>query len=91
MALEVGAEAYVKQQRAIINRKNYLASLKNISADTLVISGKQDQIIPYQDSIFLSENIPNANLILLEECGHLSTIEKAGIVEDYVADFLLRR
>lgn len=53
MALEVGAEAYVKQQRAIMNRKNYSTSLKNITTETLIISGKQDQIIPYQDSLIL--------------------------------------
>ncbi|MHB1947197.1 MAG: alpha/beta fold hydrolase [Gammaproteobacteria bacterium] len=91
MALEVGGEAYVKQQRAIINRKNYSSSLKNITAETLIISGKQDQIIPYQDSIFLFENIPNANLVLLDKCGHLSTLEKGNIVEAYVTGFLAER
>lgn len=91
MALEVGAEAYVKQQRAIINRKNYSSSLQNIAAETLIISGKHDLIIPYQDSVFLYENIPHADLVLLDNCGHLSTIERGDVIGAYVGAFLERR
>jgi pimeloyl-ACP methyl ester carboxylesterase len=88
MANEAGAKAYIRQQQAIIDRKNYSNLIKHISADTLIIAGKNDKVVPYQDSLFMAEEIKNASLILLNACGHLSTIEKGDIVLDFIQDFL---
>lgn len=88
MAKHVGPDAYIKQQLSIINRPNYSALLKNIRAKTLIISGKNDQITPYRDSIYMFEQIPQSSLILLDECGHLSTLEKGNSVLNAVNGFL---
>lgn len=88
MADETGCSAYIKQQQAIIHRKNYSPLLKNILCETLIISGKEDKIAPYQDSIFMFEDIKKSNLILLSECGHLSTLEKGDIVAKEIINFL---
>lgn len=88
MASEVGPEAYIRQQQAIINRKNYSSLIKKISADTLIITGKNDQVIPFQDSFTMAEEINNSNLILLNACGHLSTLEKGYVVLDCIQKFL---
>lgn len=88
MAKYIGPEAYIKQQLSIINRPDYSASIKNIQAKTLIISGKNDQIIPYRDSISMFENIPQSSLILLDKCGHLSTLEKGRAVYNIVNEFL---
>ena len=88
MASEVGPEAYIRQQQAIINRKNYSSLIKKISADTLIITGKNDQVIPFQDSFTMAEEINNSSLILLNACGHLSTLEKGNVVLDCIQKFL---
>ncbi len=88
MANEVGSASYIKQQQAIITRKNYSTLIKNITTDTLIISGKNDKVIPFKDSIFIAEQINNSSLILLNKCGHLSTLEKGSIVADYIEQFL---
>lgn len=88
MAEEIGAQSYIKQQRAIINRMNYSPLIKNISTDTLIISAKEDKVLSYQDSIFMFDQMDNANLILLKKCGHLSTIEKGDLVSNHVSNFL---
>ena len=42
-----------------------------ISVPTLVVSGEDDQIVPVEDSQRLAEDIPGAELIIFENCGHL--------------------
>lgn len=88
MANEVGCDAYIRQQRAIMSRKNYSDALKNIKADTLVIAGKNDAVIPCEHAVFMSKLIPNSKLILIDDCGHLPTIEKGSMLADLVPRFL---
>ncbi len=88
MAQQLGSEVYINQQNAIINRANYSKLIKQIKNETLIISGKNDQVIPYSDSIFMFEQISLSNLILLNECGHLSTLEKENFVFNAVNKFL---
>lgn len=45
--------------------------LHEITIPTLVISGDDDQIVPVENSIQLSEDIHLAKLVILENCGHL--------------------
>jgi len=88
MAKEIGSESYLRQQNAIINRKDYSKLIKNITADTLVISGRNDKVAPFKDSLFMVEQINNSSLILLNECGHLSTLEKGSVIVDCIQKFL---
>jgi pimeloyl-ACP methyl ester carboxylesterase len=88
MANQLGSEAYINQQTAIITRRNYSKLITNIQSETLIISGKNDVIIPYQDSIYLFENIKNSTLTVLNECGHLSTLEKGSLILNVVTHFL---
>jgi pimeloyl-ACP methyl ester carboxylesterase len=88
MAKQVGSDAYIKQQHAIINRQNYSESIKNITCETLIIAGKNDPITPYRDSIYMFEQISSSHLLALNECGHLATLEKGNIVLNAVNLFL---
>lgn len=88
MAKQVGSDGYIKQQLAIINRPNYSGLIKNISSKTLIISAKNDQIIPYSDSLYMFEQIPQSSLVLLNECGHLSTLEKGDSIFNFIKGFL---
>jgi pimeloyl-ACP methyl ester carboxylesterase len=45
--------------------------LGEIQVPTLVISGAQDQIVPVENSLRLAEDIPGAQLVVIENCGHL--------------------
>ena len=45
--------------------------LTQIQAPTLVISGADDRIVPLENSIQLAEDIPGAELEILQNCGHL--------------------
>lgn len=88
MAYEIGAKNYIKQQKAIISRKNNQNRLQFIHTNTLIISGKDDQIIPYTDSLKMFETIPEAQIKIFSKCGHLSTIEKSKEVYSEISCFI---
>lgn len=88
MAKDVGLQAYIRQQQAIIRRQDYSSLISLIESDTLIISGKNDQVIPFQESIDMFTKIPRSNLMIFNDCGHLSTIEQGPRVAHVVDDFL---
>jgi pimeloyl-ACP methyl ester carboxylesterase len=45
--------------------------LGDIQVLTLVISGAQDRIVPVENSLRLAQDIPGAQLVVIENCGHL--------------------
>lgn len=46
-----------------------------IERPTLVIHGKNDQLIPVENGKALAEHLPNAQLVLFDDCGHYPHIE----------------
>jgi pimeloyl-ACP methyl ester carboxylesterase len=62
--------------------------VRHISAETLVITGGFDQIVPMQNSVNLSNLIPNATLEVVENGSHLFFIEQAEKFNKIVTEFL---
>lgn len=52
------------------------SALKRIKQEVLLIHGYEDQFVPKESSLNLLEHLPNAELLLLKECGHWVQIEK---------------
>lgn len=52
------------------------SALRRIQNKTLLIHGYEDQFVPREGSLSLLEHIPNAELLLLKQCGHWVQIEK---------------
>jgi len=75
MANEVGAEGYVRQQTAILGRSDHRVTCEKIACPTLVLAGRQDNVVPFTASEELSRLIPHATHLALENCGHLPTLE----------------
>ena len=76
MAERTGVEAYLRQQRAIISRPDFRPGLSKIKCPTLVLCGRQDKLTPPECSEKMAAAIPGAKLVVVEECGHLSTLER---------------
>ena len=66
---------FIFQQEAVIKRENNLPYLKNIIQPTLVIVGDKDAFF-FESSTEIAKKIPNAALTVIEECGHMLTMEK---------------
>ena len=76
MAAHVGKERFISQQTAIMNRVDSKKDLTAYSCPTLVICGRQDEITPLPLSEEMASAIPGARLHIIEECGHLTSLEK---------------
>ena len=55
---------------------DFRPGLQKINCPTLVLCGRQDQLTPLECSEEMAAAIPGANLVVVEECGHLSTLER---------------
>ena len=76
MAERTGVEGYIRQQKAIIARPDFRPLLPSIKCPTLVLCGRQDRLTPLENSEEMAQAIPNAKLVVVEECGHMSTLER---------------
>ena len=76
MALRVGPEAYVRQQKIIAHRPDSRPDLAAIACPALVICGRQDRLTPPALSEEMAAAIPGARLTLLDECGHYAPMER---------------
>ena len=89
-AQNVGAETYARQQEAIIGRRDQRPNLGAISCPTLVLCGRQDNLTPLALHEEIAAGIPNASLEVVEDCGHLSTLECPEDVNRALASWLER-
>lgn len=76
MALGIGAEAYVRQQKIIMSRPDSRPLLAAIDCPVLVMCGRQDRLTPPALSEEMAAAIPGARLVLLDECGHYAPMER---------------
>ncbi len=63
--------------------------LRTLSHRTLVVHGREDQVIPVSNSYYLEGILENADLAVWSKCGHWSMIERNADFNRQVRDFLL--
>jgi len=80
MAKSVGRDGYIRQQTAILGRPDGVADLAFIDCPTTVICGEDDILTPPELSREMAERIANARLVMIEDCGHLATLEQPDAV-----------
>lgn len=75
MAERVGAEAFLRQQTAIMNRLDSRPVLPGISIPTLIACGAEDALTPPELHDEMAHLIPGARLVRFAGAGHLPTME----------------
>jgi pimeloyl-ACP methyl ester carboxylesterase len=88
MAAETGAGRFLRQQRAIMNRADSRASLPAIACPTLLVMGRQDGIVTRGHQEEMLAAIPNARLEIVEDCGHLASLERPEAISGLLETFL---
>jgi pimeloyl-ACP methyl ester carboxylesterase len=63
--------------------------LWRITAQTLVIWGAEDRLLPTTHALAWEHGIPGARLLMLDHCGHLPPLEQPERFAKLVLDFLL--
>jgi 3-oxoadipate enol-lactonase len=80
----------VCQMHAIQGHDTY-DRLPQLTMPTLVITGKEDGLVPPENSVTLAQRIPNADLVLLSNASHLFNIELPAATAEVVTRFIQRR
>jgi pimeloyl-ACP methyl ester carboxylesterase len=90
MAQRTGAEAFARQERAIISRADSRPQLASIDVPTLVLTGAEDALITLEMHREQAEGIRGAELVVVPDCGHLATIEQPAAVNAALRRWLAR-
>lgn len=88
MAEETGAEAFAQQQTAILSRPDSRPTLATIAVKTLVLVGKEDALTPPEAAKVMSDGVAGAKLVVIPDCGHLSTMERPEAATQAMAAWL---
>ena len=77
------------RQRALDALTHRVEEIAGITAPTLIVHGRDDQVIPLQNAVDLLALIDDAQLHVFGRCGHWTQLEHAAEFTDLVTDFLL--
>ena len=88
MAERFGADAFARNQLLMMKRPDSRPGLGAITCPTLVLCGRQDKLTPLELHVELVQAIPNAALVVVEDSGHLSTMEQPHAVSAVLRHWL---
>ena len=86
----VGADAAVRQLRAIMGRADHRAMLATLEVPTLVLCGRTDRVTPLLLSQEAAALIPGATLAVIEGAGHWAPMEQPDEVAQHLSRWLDR-
>ena len=90
MAAETGPDAFIRQLKAIISRPDSRSMLASIRCPTLVLVGDADVATPPELSREIAAGIAGANLVVVPNCAHLSTLEQPDAVNAALIEWLTK-
>jgi pimeloyl-ACP methyl ester carboxylesterase len=85
-------DQFAAQIEALLNRPDASALLPHVRCPALVLCGRQDTWSPVQQHETMASLMrlarPDARLVVLEDCGHMCTLEQPGAVSQALAAWL---
>lgn len=88
MGQEIGVEGFSRQQDAIMGRIDQRPNLAAITVPTLVLVGDKDALTPPDRAKEMADAIAQTRLVIVEDCGHLSTLERPHAVNEALSVWL---
>lgn len=87
MARRVGAQGFARQQQTAMDRPDRRELLRSLRVPSLVLCGRQDLTAPLALSEEMAGLIDGARLVVVEDSGHMVTLEQAQAVVRAVRDW----
>ena len=84
----VPEQVYMQQLQSAM-RFDLEERVPKIAAETLILTGDGDTVVPVQNSRNLAAKLPNARLEIIPGCGHMAFVERSGEFNRIVRDFLI--
>jgi pimeloyl-ACP methyl ester carboxylesterase len=85
--------AFLASLRQVVTERPgpFWGSMRRVRQPALVVVGDRDRLVPTRLGIRLAENLPNAELVILPEVGHVPQFEAPEETLAAVTDFLDRK
>lgn len=88
MVMRATPEQHQRQIRALLNRRDLRPLLPTIRCPVLVMVGRQDRWSPPAQHEEIARLIPSSELVVIEDSGHMSTVEQPERVTAALARWL---
>lgn len=76
MAMDLGPDVFVAQSHALQTRPDQSEVLSHYNGPALVLCGREDGLCPVERHELMHALLPNSELVIVENAGHLPTLEQ---------------
>ncbi|MEM6898849.1 MAG: alpha/beta hydrolase [Pseudomonadota bacterium] len=90
MGIDLGEDVFCRQTMALTIRESYLDFASQLLCPTLLLAGAEDTVCPVDRHEEIATRIPQAVLRVLDNCGHISTLEQPDAVSEAITDLLAK-
>lgn len=88
MVTSATPEQHARQIHALLTRRDATPLLASITVPTLVVSGRDDGWSPLAQHEQIAAAIPGARLEIVEDAGHMTTVERPAEISALLRDWL---
>lgn len=76
MATDLGPQVFVNQSKALRDRPDQRDTLRGFTKPTLILCGRDDALCPVARHALMHSLMPHSTLEIIENAGHLPTLEQ---------------
>ncbi len=76
MAMDLGSQVFINQSKALRDRRNQTETLRAFTGPALILCGRDDLLCPVERHELMHDLIPHSTLEIIENAGHLPTLEQ---------------
>jgi pimeloyl-ACP methyl ester carboxylesterase len=88
MAHEIGPDVFLTQLAAVMTRPDSRPDLASIRCPTAVVHGTGDQLIAPENAVEIADTVPDAQLTLVPDAGHMIAQEQPSALAAAVGKLL---
>lgn len=88
MARALGPDVFIAQSRALQTRPDQTGTLENTRIPTLILCGRDDTLCPLGRHQLMYDLMPHATFAIIENAGHLPTLEQPAATTAALARWL---
>lgn len=89
MARDLGPDVFAQQSQALMGRHDYRETLSQFDKPALIMGGVYDKLCPVDYHELMHALLPASSLKMIDDAGHLPTLESPDLVNRYLEQFLL--
>jgi pimeloyl-ACP methyl ester carboxylesterase len=89
MTTRIGPETYVRRQRVIGERQDSRDLLRAAKQPVRAICGREDGMSTIEEHIEIAELAPRGRFSIIEQCGHMTILERPQAATALLHDWLL--